>query len=85
MLHSKRLLAILACLMLTTSDVLAQGAKPDPKKDEAPPKVAAPGATPAVGETTADHTFKILVSGDGRTSMKEFRGNVVLIDWWGYH
>jgi hypothetical protein len=85
MRHSMRLLAILGCLTITTASAVAQAPKADGKKDEGPPKVAAQGAVPQVGEIVADYTFKNLVSGDGRTSMKDFRGNVVLIDWWGFH
>jgi hypothetical protein len=39
-----------------------------------------------VGEKAPDFAFKgAMLNGDGRTELKEFRGNVVLIDWWGYH
>ena len=83
--ESKRLLAFVSCLLFAAAPLVAQGPKADGKKDEGPPKVAAAGATPAVGEIVADYAFKNLVTGDGRANLKEFRGNVVLIDWWGYH
>ena len=79
--HSRRLLLAVACLALASGGVIAQAAK----DKDAPPKVAAQGAKPEVGEITQDFTFKSMVNGDGRMSLKELRGNVVLIDWWGYH
>jgi hypothetical protein len=81
----RRLLAVVGCLALLTGPSLAQGPKADPKDKEGPPKVAAQGATPAVGEITLDYEFKNFISGDGRKSLKDFRGNVVLLDWWGIH
>lgn len=85
---SRRLLAIVGCLAFIAGSMVAQGPKPADSKDkekEGPPKLAAQGATPAVGEITLDYQFKNFISGDGRTSMKEFRGNVILLDWWGIH
>jgi hypothetical protein len=83
--HSNRLLTVVGCLTLgfLASPLAAQGPKADPK--DAAPKLATQGATPAVGEITLDYTFQNFISGDGRTSMKELRGNVVLVDWWGIH
>ncbi|HYC77548.1 MAG TPA: hypothetical protein VEI02_07960 [Planctomycetota bacterium] len=38
------------------------------------------------GEKAPAFTFQnIHLNGDGRTSLEEFIGNVVLVDWWGYH
>jgi hypothetical protein len=81
MLNSRLGAIVLACVLALAAIVPAQAAK---GKDDAP-KLAAEGATPNPGEITLDHTFKNLVNGDGRMSMKELRGSVVLIDWWGYH
>jgi hypothetical protein len=82
--ESRRLLAMLGCLVLVTASLIAQGPKAEKDKD-GPPKLATQGATPAIGEITLDYKFTGLISGDGRTSMKEFRGNVILLDWWGIH
>jgi hypothetical protein len=82
--HPKRLLVIAGCLALAASFAIAQGAKGDKDKD-APPTTATQGATPEVGQITLDHTFKGFLTGDGRSSMKDFRGNVILLDWWGIH
>lgn len=79
-----RMLALVGCFLFAVASVAAQ-AKSDSKDKDGPPKLATQGATPEVGEITLDHTFKALISGDGRTSLKEFRGNVVLLDWWGIH
>ena len=79
---SRRLLAMVGCLVLLTGSWAAQGTKPD---KDAPPKTAAQGAVPEIGELTLDYTFKNFITGDGRTSMMDFRGSVVLVDWWGTH
>jgi len=89
----RRLFAIVGCLVLVTTFVCAQGPKTGDAKDkdkdkadkDGPAKLATQGATPAVGEITLDYTFKNFMTGDGRTSLKELRGNVVLLDWWGIH
>jgi hypothetical protein len=81
--QSKRLLVFLGLIALATSPLVAQG--PKDKEKDAAPKTATQGATPAVGEITLDHTYKNFISGDGRTSMMDFRGSVVLVDWWGIH
>ena len=90
MLAPRRLLVLVGLLVFATSGLFAQGPKSDKEKDkdkdkDGPAKVAAQGATPAVGEITLDYQFKNMISGDGRTSLKEFRGNVILLDWWGIH
>lgn len=39
-----------------------------------------------VGSKAPDYTFNgEMLNGDGRTDLKEFRGNVVLLDFWGNH
>jgi hypothetical protein len=39
-----------------------------------------------VGEPAPDYALSgELLWSDGRTELKEFRGNVVLVDFWGYH
>ena len=85
MSHLKSLTAVLACLALVGGGLLGQGPKSKEKEKDEAPKLAAANTTPEVGEITLDYTFKNLVNGDGRGSMKELRGNVILIDWWGYH
>jgi hypothetical protein len=80
---SKRLLVLVGLIAFAASPLVAQGPK-DKAKDEAP-KVAAPNTTPEIGNIVADYTFRNFISGDGRTSMKDFRGSVVLVDWWGTH
>jgi len=87
-MHRPRHLLVFAGLFVfAMGGALAQGPKAaDKDKDkDGPAKVAAQGATPAVGEITLDYDFKNMISGDGRTSLKEFRGNVILLDWWGIH
>lgn len=76
-----RKLAIVAWVAVMSMTGAAQGAK----DKAAPAKLATQGAVPAVGEITLDHTFRNLISGDGRTSMASLRGSVILIDWWGIH
>jgi hypothetical protein len=83
--ESKRLLAFLACFLFAAGLLVAQGPKAEKKDKDEPPKAAAPGAIPKVGEIIPDYTFKNFISGDGRASMKDFRGSVVLVDWWGMH
>ena len=84
---SKRFLVLVGLIAFAASPLFAQGPKDkDKDKDkDAAPKVAAPGAVPAIGEITPDFTFKNFISGDGRSSMGDFRGSVVLVDWWGTH
>ncbi len=37
-----------------------------------------------VGEKAPDYSFNgLMLNGDGRTDLKEFRGNVLMLDWWG--
>ena len=37
-----------------------------------------------VGEKAPDYSFNgEMLNGDGRTDLKEFRGNVLMLDWWG--
>jgi hypothetical protein len=82
----RRMLALMSCLALIATPWVAQAPKSDKDKDkDGPPKVATQGATPAVGEITLDYEFKNFISGDGRKSLKDFRGSVVLLDWWGIH
>jgi hypothetical protein len=39
-----------------------------------------------VGEKAPDFSFSgVMLNGDGRTDLKEFRGNVLMLDWWGNH
>lgn len=39
-----------------------------------------------VGQKAPDFTFNgVMLNGDGRTDLKEFRGNVLMLDWWGNH
>ena len=39
-----------------------------------------------VGEKAPDYTFTgDQLNGDGRVELKEFRGNVVMLDFWGNH
>lgn len=45
----------------------------------------AQGGVVKVGEKVPDHKFSSLLNNDGRMSLAEFRGSVVLLDWWGYH
>jgi hypothetical protein len=85
MAHPRRLLVLASLLVFAACPLDAQAKSEKDKDKDAPPKVAAPGATPEVGEIIADYTFKNFISGDGRTSMKDFRGNVILVDWWGTH
>jgi hypothetical protein len=86
---SRRLLVIVGCLAFVAGGMLAQGPKPadskDKEKDTGPAKVLGPGDVAKVGDIIPDYAFRNLFSGDGRTSMKQFRGNVVVIDWWGMH
>lgn len=84
----RRLVALVGCLALLASCVVAQGPKSEKEKDkdkDAPGKVLGPGDVAKVGDFSPDYAFKNLISGDGRTSMMGFRGNVVLLDWWGMH
>jgi hypothetical protein len=81
--QSIRLLVLVGMLAFAACPSFSQAAK-DKDKDE-PPKVATAGKPPEVGEITLDYAFKNFISGDGRSSMKDFRGSVVLIDWWGTH
>jgi hypothetical protein len=76
-----RALAVLAVIGVIASSSPGQASK----EKDAPPKLANQGAVPEVGEITLDYTFKNLMTGDGRNSLAAFRGNVVLIDWWGIH
>jgi hypothetical protein len=41
--------------------------------------------TVKVGEKVPDATFTELLNNDGRKTLAEFRGNVVLFDGWGTH
>lgn len=36
-----------------------------------------------VGDPVPDFTFATLQNGDGRSSLQEFRGRPVLLDFWG--
>lgn len=38
-----------------------------------------------VGDKVPDFKFSSLLNNDGRMSLAEFRGSVVLLDWWGNH
>jgi thiol-disulfide isomerase/thioredoxin len=51
----------------------------------APGAARAQGAVVKVGEKVPDFAFQTLLNHDGRRSLAEFRGSVVLLDWWGYH
>jgi len=82
---SNRLLVLVGLIAFVASPLFAQSAKDKDKDKDGPPKVAAPNTTPDVGDIVADYTFRNFISGDGRTSMKDFRGSVVLLDWWGTH
>ena len=89
-MHRPRHLLVFAGLFVfAMGGAFAQGPKAgekDKDKDkDGPAKTAAQGATPAVGELTLDYDFKNMISGDGRTSLKAFRGSVILHDWWGIH
>ena len=37
------------------------------------------------GDKVPDASFTTLLNNDGRTTLAEFRGNVVVLDWWGNH
>ncbi len=49
-----------------------------PAQDGAP-KVA------EVGEVVAEFSFGAMLNGDGRTKISEFRGQPILLDFWGTH
>lgn len=38
-----------------------------------------------VGEIVAEFAFPPMLNGDGRTRLSEFRGQPILIDFWGTH
>jgi hypothetical protein len=39
----------------------------------------------AVGQQVPDFTFAKLRNGDGRQKLSEFRGQVVMLEFWGTH
>ena len=39
----------------------------------------------AVGQAVPDFTFGKLRNGDGRQKLSEFRGQVVMLEFWGTH
>jgi hypothetical protein len=63
-----------------------------PRKPQSLPRLAASllvlGSTVFAGgagaqEKVGDFDFQNLLNGDGRTSLSEFFGQPVLLDWWG--
>lgn len=43
------------------------------------------GQAAGVGEAVAEFDFGPMLNGDGRTKLSEFRGQPILIDFWGTH
>jgi hypothetical protein len=44
------------------------------------------GGALKAGEKAPEATFSgVTLNGDGRTELKEFIGNVIVVDFWGYH
>lgn len=45
-----------------------------------------PGAEAGIGDKVADFDFPtMLLNGDGRSKLSEFRGSPVILDFWGTH
>lgn len=45
--------------------------------------MAPAGDSAKVGEKVTDYDFGRLLNGDGRTAFAEFRGQPILLEWWG--
>jgi hypothetical protein len=49
-----------------------------------PAQDGAPKAA-AVGDQVPEFDFGAMVNGDGRTKLSQFRGQPILLDFWGTH